>query len=282
MAAAAVTLFLLGACARTDAIGAPSASSSSGTPEGGAPADQLVLRVEQTGGFVGMNTVLTRLPMVSVYGDGRVLTQGPQIAVYPGPALPNLQVQLAPPSTVDALIAKGKQLTTLGDLGQPNIADATTTEITVDGLTITAYALSETQSSDPSLTAAQRDARAKLAAFVDQLSALSEAKGMPAVQQYQPTAVAVVASPWVKPAGDLPSAPAATPWPGPALPGTLLQPEGKVGCLTVTGDEASKVLAAAENANQNTPWTSGSATWNVTFRPLLPDEAGCADLQGKR
>ena len=282
MAAAAVTLFLLGACARTDAIGAPGASSSSGVPESGAPADQLVLRVEQTGGFVGMNTLLTRLPTVSIYADGRVITQGPQIAVYPGPALPNLQVQQAPPTTVDGLVTKGKQLGTLGDLGQPNIADATTTEITVNGRTISAYALSESQSSDPSLTAAQRDARAKLAAFVDQLTGLSEATGMPATLQYKPTAVAVLASPWVKPADDLPSAPAATPWPGPALPGALLQPAGKVGCLTVTGDEASKVLAAAENANQNTPWTSGSATWNVTFRPLLPDEAGCADLQGKR
>jgi hypothetical protein len=283
-AAAAVTLFLLGACARADAIGAPSESGSPGASESGvpAPADQLVLRVAQTGGFIGMNTLLTRLPAVSVYADGRVITQGPQIAIYPGPALPNIQVQLASPATVDGLVEKGRQLGAVGDLGQPNIADATTTEITVGGRTIAAYALNEAQSNDPSLTAAQRAARAKVAAFVDLLTGLPAAQGMPAAQPYQPTAVAVLAQPWVKPADDQTSAPAATPWPGPALPGEYVRPGVKLGCLAVTGDQAGKVLAAAQDANQITPWTSGSATWSVTFRPLLPDETGCADLQGKR
>jgi hypothetical protein len=284
-AAAAVTLFLLSACARTDAVGAPGESASPGASGSSVPvpADQLVLRVAQTGGFAGPNARIGELPTVSVYGDGRVITQGPQIAVYPGPALPNLQVQQASPATVDGLVAKGRQLAAAAaDLGQPGVADGGTTLITIAGRTISVYALQETQPNDPALTPAQRDARAKLAAFVEQLTELPAAKGMPESQPYEPSALAVLSRPWVKPADDLPSPPAVTPWPGPALPGDYLQQAVKQGCLTVTGAEAKKVLAAAETANQNTPWKSGTATWSVSFRPLLPDESGCADLGARR
>ncbi|HEV7965008.1 MAG TPA: hypothetical protein VGP57_20870 [Actinoplanes sp.] len=280
-AAAAVTLFLLSACARTDAVGAPGESASpSSVP---APADQLVLRVEQTGGFAGPGARIGQLPTVSVYGDGRVITQGPQIAIYPGPALPNLLVQQASPATVDGLVAKGRQLAAAApDLGRPGVADASTTRITVSGRTIDAYALQEAPSNDTALTPAQQAARAKLTAFVEQLTGLPGTKGMPEAQPYQAEAVAVLSRPWVKPADSLPKPPAATPWPGPALPGDYLQPGVKQGCLTVTGAEAGKVLAAAANANQSTPWKSGTATWSVSFRPLLPDESGCADLRAPR
>ncbi|MFC7573169.1 hypothetical protein ACFQX8_12535 [Klenkia terrae] len=46
------------------------------------------------------------------------------------------------------------------------------------------------------------------------------------------------------------------------------------------GAQASAVRSAAQDADGLTPWTDGSATWAVTFRPLLPDESGCADLAG--
>src|SRR4051794_35521993 len=87
-AAAVVVLLAAGACA------------SPGNAGGGAPAapfpyapDDLVLQVAVTGGFVPPQTGAGRLPLVSVYGDGRVVAEGPVAAVHPGPALPNLQVQ---------------------------------------------------------------------------------------------------------------------------------------------------------------------------------------------
>ena len=52
--------------------------------------------------------------------------------------------------------------------------------------------------------------------------------------------------------------------------------------MTVTGAEQDEVLAAAKGANANTPWTSGGKQFTVTFRPLLPDETGCADLKAAR
>jgi hypothetical protein len=54
-----------------------------------------------------------------------------------------------------------------------------------------------------------------------------------------------------------------------------------VGCVVVTGDEARAVATAAQRANARTPWTTpDGARWSLTFRPLLPDETGCADLAG--
>ena len=284
-AAAAVTLFLLSACARTDAAGTPGEFASPGASGGSsapAPADQLVLRVEQGGGLAGNRAQPGKLPAVSVYADGRVITVGPQIAIYPAPALPNVQVQIAPPATLAELLAQGKALAGAGDLGRPAIADGTTTTVTIQGRTIAAYALNEAQPSDPSLTAAQRESRRQLLAFTEQLTQLPGAKGMPEAQPYTPVALAALARPWVKPADDLPSPPAPTPWPGPALPGDSVQPGANQGCVTVTGAEVADLLAAAKKANQNTPWESGTGTFSVSFRPLLPDESSCADLQAKR
>jgi hypothetical protein len=42
------------------------------------------------------------------------------------------------------------------------------------------------------------------------------------------------------------------------------------------------MLPVAQKAMQNAAWTSGGATWTVKFRPLLPEETGCADLQEPR
>jgi hypothetical protein len=50
----------------------------------------VVLRIEQSGGFVAVQYNLTRMPMLTLYGDGLYLTPGPQIEIYPGPALPAL------------------------------------------------------------------------------------------------------------------------------------------------------------------------------------------------
>ena len=61
-----------------------------------------------------------------------------------------------------------------------------------------------------------------------------------------------------------------------------LNPNVKIGCVTASGAERDAILAAAENANQNTPWGSGGNQYTVTFRPLLPDETGCADLKAAR
>jgi hypothetical protein len=281
--AAAVAFFLLSACAR----GAAEDSSAAAGLDAGAPAaadDAPVIRVRHEGGFVPAERLVGRIPRVSVYADGRLIVEGPQIAIYPGPALPNLQVAQLDAAKVDQLVeqALAAGVGSGADLGRPGVADTPTTVVevrTAKGVkTASAEALTEAMPDDPQLTEAQRQARAKLAAFVEQLTDL----GRSASQPYQAETLAALAMPYVKPGDGLPEQPAPIAWPGPALPGEPMSEGLKMSCVTVTGAELGKVLAAAGKANQNTPWTSGGNRYTLTFRPLLPDETGCADLKAAR
>ncbi|SOD93220.1 hypothetical protein [Blastococcus haudaquaticus] len=265
----------LAACAERDATGGPGElpeSSEAAVGEG------LVLRVEQTGGFVTPSMLAGRLPMVSVYADGRVITEGPVIAIHPGPALPNLQVaQLDPAGVqdlVDRALAAGVDETT--DLGSPPVADATSTRFTVvtteDTYVREVYALWETTEGD-GLTDDQVAAREELSGLLDALTTPGDA----ATSSFEPEAVAAIASPWVDPGDGLVQA--EQPWPGPALPGEPTGGPPDVTCVTATGAQAQAVLDAAGAGNAATPWVTGDGSrWSVTFRPLLPDETGCADL----
>jgi hypothetical protein len=299
-ATAAVPLILLGACATTDAAGVGAGASAS-TGSGGAAesgtvtygADQLVLRAENYGGFVPADRVLGRIPDISVYGDGRVITQGPMPSIYPQPAMPNVQVQTISPDTVRDLVrqALAAGVRNGADFGRPHIADASTTRVTVvsggnaggytggDKQVVAVDGLSQAQSDDPALTTAQRQARAKLAAFVKKLNQLPGSQGMPSAVKYQPERLAVLSQTWVKQA-DVQSAQKA--WSGPALPGAYLYPATKVGCVVLTGAQRDAAVKAASDASKITGWTSGGGTYQLTFRPMLPDERDCSALKTGR
>jgi hypothetical protein len=281
-AAAASLLLIIAACARADASGGGRAEDN--RDAGGYRPDALVLRVEYTGGFVTPSMLATRLPVVSVYADGRVITEGPQVLSYPPPALPNVQQQLIDKTDVDALVERAQAAGIGGptvDYGEPAIADAANTRFTLitdEGTDVVeVYALTEDPGVSQGLTAAQVQARAKLRELVTALTDLAKTLGPDAVgpsEPYTPAALAAVSSPY---APD-PSMPAQDPvaWPGPALPGQSIGPD--IGCVTATGLEAEKALSAAEPATAITPWTSGGKRWMLGLRPLLPDESDCRDL----
>lgn len=281
---AAVAFFLLSACARGTAADDSPAAGDAAAAAPAAPDDAPVIRVRSEGGFVPADRLVGRIPRVSVYADGRLIIEGPQIAIYPGPALPNLQVVQLGQAKVDQLVeqAVAAGVGSGADLGRPGVADVPTTVIEVrtgKGVkTVSVEALNEAMPDDPQLSQPQRQARAKLAAYVEQLTDLSQAASQP----YRPATLAVLTMPYVKPTDDLPEPPAAVAWPGPALPGEPMAEGLEMGCVSVTGAELDKVLAAADKANQNTPWTSGNTQYSLTFRPLLPDETGCADLKAAR
>jgi hypothetical protein len=286
-AAALGLVLLLSACAERGGAGAapaptePTGTQSAGLPEDG---DALVLEVAYTGGFVTPEMLAGRLPLISVYADGRVISEGPVAAIYPGYAWPNVQLQQTDRETVQTLVdhalAAGVAETT--DLGSPGIADAQTTRftLTTDSGTVVreVYALSEGTGAAGGLTEEQQEARAELSDLFTELTDLPATLG-PEGQSYEPAEVAVLARPWTAPQGD-PSlgAQPELPWPGPALPGEDVVGPGMT-CVVATGDQAGAVAEAARGANQLTPWTTGDgARWSITFRPLLPHESGCADL----
>ena len=282
LAAAAVPLFLISACAGNQPAGASDTqiTESAAVP---AAADSLVIRVESFGGFVPAEQNVGRIPAVSVYGDGRLITEGPHAMIYPPRSLPNLQEQMLTPEYVQDLVREGKEagVRNGADFGSPNIADAPSTRVTVGDQSVDVVALSEARPADPRLTDAQRTARTKLAAYVKKVKGLSGAEGIAEPVAYQPTTVAALARKYVPPQA---AEPAVKPleWPGPALPGDLLNANIGIGCVAATGADKDKVLAAAKESTVVTPWTNGGSQWAITFRPLLPEEQGCAALKGVR
>ena len=53
---------------------------------------------------------------------------------------------------------------------------------------------------------------------------------------------------------------------------------GGTDCVVLTGADAATAIAAARRASDGDTWTSAGASYDLDFRPLLPDEHGCADL----
>lgn len=242
--------------------------------------DEVVLRVEYLGGFVPVQTIPTRLPVLTLYGDGRVITEGPQIAIYPGPALPNILERRISPADLTRLVkmAVDAGVGSGADYGFPSVADVPETKFTVSTsegvLTSQVMALGF----DEGLTPAQIEARKKLQDLQSALTDLPGTLGADAAGEetpYEPTALAAVNWPYVDPEDGLTQAEQA--WPGPALPGESMGLSDLL-CVLVTGDDLAAVLDAASAANTMTPWVSDGQRYFVAFRPLLPDESTCADL----
>ncbi|WP_448609846.1 hypothetical protein [Geodermatophilus sp. URMC 60] len=267
------------------------AAGCAGTPRGDATArpapvsagpGRLVLEVEHVGGFTTPEAMAARVPLVAVYGDGRVVTPGAQIQVYPPPALPALQVWRLDAdgvqTVVDRAVAAG--VTGSGDLGSPPVADAPATRFTLvtdEGTTVREVEALFELPEDSGLTPEQQAARGELSGLLDVLSS-PEPLGASGPEPYSAEAVAAVVAPWTPPADPALVQPDVT-WPGPALPGEPLPGGLGLSCVVARGGDAGAVLAAAATATTLTPWVAGDGSrWLLRLRPLLPHETGCAEL----
>lgn len=270
--ATVISLLTLGtACAPNAGAAGPDA----GDPYGD---DEVVLRVDRTGGLTTFAALATGFPALVVYGDGRVITKGPERTSYPWPALPDPRVQRISPSDVETLVdlALDAGVGAVVDVGV-HPADGLSTQVTV--LTETGYQRSTVHAFAGSED--DRAAREALRKLLADLTDLPETLGADAVSQdgrYQPTALAAVAEPWATSTYQYVESREVI-WPGPELPGDTLDADVDLHCVTISGAEATEVLAAAAEALQSTPWVAGGGRWAVSLRPLLPHEASCTDLQ---
>jgi hypothetical protein len=244
--------------------------------------DDVALRVAYVDGFIPVEFRLTSLPVVSVYGDGRVITRGPTVAISPRPALPNILVQRIDASDVVKLATRALAAGVGSgvDLGPSLLMDAPITRFTV----LTNTGIRTTGASDlddaRELTPGQRARRQALRELLNDLTDLSATLGPDAVtmeQRYRAEAVAAVSRPWTEAEPPEASSQPEKAWPGPALPTASASPQGLT-CMTITGTNAAAVLDAAASANERTPWISDGRRWLVGFRPLLPDETSCDNL----
>lgn len=279
------------ACANASTGGGP---GDGGTGSGSGPtgptsptgSNQLVLRIEQVGGFVPVEYNLTRLPLFSLYGDGLLVTPGAQIEIYPGPALPALSqqrltpdaIQLLLQAAIDAGLDKDRNLQTMLVSDQPT----TVFTLTIDGQTHTtqvyALAFDLGQKPDGRMSQEEFQARKDLAAFLKKVNDLSWLPNGSVTDGgiYEPTALRIYTGPY-QPDPNLTQTPIAWPLtPGLDMFGQSAEnTPGGMRCGTVTGADAATLLPLAEQANQLTPWTSGGTQYGLSFRPLLPDESGC-------
>jgi hypothetical protein len=252
-------------------------------------ADELVMLIEETGGFVPPHTIVTELPLLAVYGDGRVITQGPQILIYPPPALPNLQVTQLTEEGLQRLLASARDAGLLdGDAEYTNsmVADAETTIFTVnaegDSYRVSVYALSFDEL-PPDTPEQEREARGALREFRQQavdVRALVGEDGLTGEDTtYEFDRLQVVSQPADE--GAQPTDPGITPgeaeWP-------LDTPLAELGepfrlqdsrCAVIEGDDLDTLLPALREANTLTRWTSAGDEYVLYLRPLLPHEEGC-------
>lgn len=281
------------AAVATVALASAACADGSSTTSGGdaiahpAGADQLTLRVETAGGFTPPEYQLRLIPEFSVYGDGSLITPGPQIEIYPPPALPSVQtqpiaedgVQAILQAAIDAGVDTGRDMT---DMGSTMIADAPTTTftITANGATNSfgVYALGAFDGDRPQgMSKEEYDARQALSSFVQQLGDLQSwlpAGSLGEMTTFQAAGVRVYVGD-VRHDDQLPQPKIA--WPlDPPLASFGADSGAGYRCGAVTGADWTDTLQPlASGTNELTPWTSEGATYGLVFRPLLPDETGC-------
>ncbi len=260
--------------------GSSDTTGSTAPPPSGA--DNLVFRVEVGGGFVPIELIFTSLPQISVYADGRVITQGPVLMIYPGPALPNLQVAQLSETGVQRLLNAAREAGLLEqgrDFGQPAVADGATTTFTVSagGRTIATdvYFLEAENENDPILSDEQKRQRRDLLNFrmkaTDLRGWLEGEIGPDAAYLFESLAVLILPGDPTRsdPSGIEPNILA---WPLADL-GTLGEPYQQGSRAVIAGDDLTALKPLLEKANSLTLWKSGDAYYTLLLRPLLPDEA---------
>jgi hypothetical protein len=249
-------------------------------------ADEPVLRISRFKTDDAPATRLAALPVGTLYGDGRVIRPGPQIAVEPAPALPALQVTTLDSAGVDAVLAQAAEAGLVGadrELRMPTEADPTITafDVYLDGQrrrTIV-ESLAEIAPDDPRLPPkgqAERVAMNVVVAMVTDPASTLAGNIVAEDTVYVPTAVGILIS---SAAGAEPSTvePSVVEWPLADLAtiGEAVQGAADLRCAVVEGEDWTSLEPVVAGANQATRWSSGGVDYMLRFRPLLPGEAGC-------
>lgn len=280
LAAAAVTLGL-SACGSDSAAPASNSSLPGVDVTIGAPggyqhptgADEVVFSYTQFGGFTTQEFAFQQIPTLSISGDGRVFSAGAQIAIYPGPLLPAVQVQTITEAGIQQVLGAADAAGLFQEIvyDQPtDVADAATTQITmtVDGVTYVhdAYALGF---SDPDgnviESSPERQALADFVAQLGDLSALAGPDQVGETEVYEPESYGIqgIVVDDISAYGSDGIDPTVTEWP--ADIGVRLA--DAVACTMVSAADVGATLAAA---NQLTFFTDAGVTYQVLAKPILP------------
>lgn len=223
----------------------------------------------------------TSVPFFSLFGDGRITTVGPQMEIYPGPALPPLLVTRISEKGIQTILNEARDAGLMdGDkrYDNPRVADAGTTVFTLvaEGRrnVVEAYALDVGDQDGP---------RQRLIRFQERIGNLGELIGTSEIIEeeagYEVERVQVITMPAAQPeSSDI--EPQRLPWPLTPPLSTFGNPfrlvsSGQARCAE---SKDPSLLDALRNATEITIWQSEGKDYTIWPRPLLPDEAACVAL----
>lgn len=247
------------------------------------PADQVVWQTRVTGGTLTDVSQAAAIPVVTIYGDGRVFRSAPfkdRRFDQPVPVLMgNVDVGLL--STFVARAETSGLFENGTEFGEPDVPDMATTIAMLQGngepRIVEAYALGGRFDSDlpddaTDEMADDREQLRRLLAAAEELVPIPEPWTQERVRVLR---LADDASFDPKPEADPDAVP--LPWPGPDLD-RLLEPtpgsSSALGCGEVTGPEASDLFEEATE-NPLPQWTVDGKVHTVIVVALLPGEAAC-------
>ena len=269
--------------------GSPAAASPGPTdvPDGSAPPTDrtgLLLRVDVGGGLVPPQVPLVQLPQVAIYADGRMITQGPMIEIYPGPALPNLQLTMLSRAGLDRVVDLARAADLVGPdrvLEAQGIADAPATVFTavLDGRRHVTSAIALGIESGIAVPDTDLPVRRALLALEQGLADIRSVPGSVVGDDrpYAWTALRVVVTSDLG-TDDPQVRPGVIAWPlQPGLDafGEAVVADGSLRCGVLEGEQLAAIRAALAQANELTRWQSGATQYRLLLRPLYPDESGC-------
>jgi hypothetical protein len=276
-----ILLALAAGCGSEDAP-APTVPTPPAPPPVAPPPDTLdlpddpevvFLEIWQLPGFVPIEFALGRPPQYVVTVGGDVYYEGPTIAIFPGPLLPNIQRGEFSTEDLEAVIAATaatgvSQVVTEENIGQPAtgpiIADAPTYEVLLrdrqGSHVLRIEAPGAGSHTDPRVTAVR-----------DLMELLDRSSASVATEPYEGDRVQVYAS--IGPMHPDPSVLNERPWPLPDPPPG--DGEGGFECRVYDGQIASGLLAVLVEANHGTRWDYRGTLHQLLARSLLPHEEPC-------
>ena len=235
-----------------------------------------VVKIEQLGGMLPAWETLRFYPSVVLYADGRLITEGPQIDIYPGPALPNLQVTHLTQAGVQQVLDWAAEAGLQGpdrQLGEP-MMDAGQTVFTVVSADGTHH------SSVPDLSLSDPDVGA-LRQFQDLMMNLRSYLADDIVGDDEPYAfdrLRVIAGPADPTTIVDPQLATTLEWPldtSIADLGTRISDPASWSCGVVQGEDLIALRPLLDQANELTIWISDGNEYVLRLHPMLPDEEPC-------
>jgi hypothetical protein len=225
------------------------------------------------------------MPEFALYGDGRIIVQGPVIEIYPAPLLSNLRVLHVTPDEIQKVLAAADAAGLLGpdarfDATGVYDLDSSVFITTVAGRThrISAYALyAQFKADDPAVNAA----RAGLMTYREKITDLSKFLGRQVSDEevYEPSSMRVFVAPT-----DATDSQGTTrqvvDWPLALDPATAGEQIGNATfrCIALGGVDLAAFVTVAKTANGLTVWKASSGRYSVLVRPNFPDESGCGSV----